>query len=113
MRRRLLKLAPFAAGLFTAAAIAAVFASSSATSPRYFDPDPPRAPFGGASPWLAQPAASTLPGSCQITAQVLDGTDARAGVDVTLDRVTADGSVEQWRAITDKNGVHRFVDVPA
>jgi hypothetical protein len=80
---------------------------SGAMAPRY-QPPPPASP----SPFVVAQADGDVAGACQIGARVLDGAGPRAGVELRLSRVTAEGSAELWQAVSDAKGAHRFLDLP-
>lgn len=100
-----------AAAALPAAAIAAILSVTNATVPR-FHPPAAAAP----SPWIVARAEGTLPGACQIAAVVVaparDGAAMVAAAPLRLSRVTADGSAEVWTAVADRDGGHRFLDLP-
>jgi hypothetical protein len=107
--------APLAALPLLALPVAAVIAGIDllgADEARY-QPAPP--PADDAPAWVVARTEGTLPGGCQITAQVFDDATREDGADATLRlvRASATGASEVWTAQTNARGAHRFANLPA
>jgi hypothetical protein len=96
------------AAALPAAAFASVLSMTNATAPRFFPPEE-----AAPAPWIVQPAEGALAEACQIAVVVSEASARTAGAPLRLSRVTSEGSAEVWAAVTDRDGGHRFLDLPA
>jgi hypothetical protein len=98
-----------AAAALPAAALGALLDVTNASEPRFHPAEPPPP-----SPWVVARAENTVAGACQIATVVTDVSGAALDdAPLRLTRVGAEGTVEEWRSLTDGDGAHRFLDLPA
>lgn len=100
-----------AAAALPAGALYALLSFTNATDARFHPAEPPLP-----SPWVVARAENSVVGACQI-AVVVTNADANGDTiedaPLRLTRVVDEGTVEEWRSLTDGDGGHRFLDLPA